>query len=103
MNSGRCGGIQLRPGIGPAGLCRVVVIDLENQAVLHRRMYRGATANPESLSPGQREVTWAEGGAVRMIGSATQERWRWSQSRVTWKEGGCPPDGVFQAICTAMG
>jgi len=66
-------------------------------------MYRGAMANPRSLSPGQREVTWAEGGAVRMIGSATQQRWRWSQSRAAWDEGGWPPDQVFQAILAAMG
>jgi len=85
------------------GLCRVVVIDLENQAVLHRRMYRGATANPQSLSPGQLEVTWAEGGAVRMIGSATQERWRWSQSPAAWEEGGCSTGQVFQAILAVMG
>ncbi len=43
-------------------------------------------ANPQSLSPGPLGVTWAEGGAVRMIGSATQERWRWSQSRAAWEE-----------------
>ena len=28
-----CGRTELRPGIGPAGLCRVVVIDLHSQAV----------------------------------------------------------------------
>jgi len=95
--------MELRPGAGPAGLCRVVVIDLDNQAVMHRRMYRGAMANPQSLSPGQLEATWAEGGAVRIIGSAPQERWRWSQSRATWEEGGCPPDPVFQAVLAAMG
>jgi hypothetical protein len=86
--------MELRPGVGPAGLCRVVVIDLENQAFVHKRMYRGAMAHPQSLSPGQLEVTWAERGAVRIIGSAPQQRRRWSQSRATWEEGGCPPDEV---------
>jgi len=79
--------MELRPGVGPAGLCRVVVIDLEKQAVLHRRLYRGAMANPPSLSPAQLEVMWAEGGAVRIIGPAPQQRWRWSQSCATWEEG----------------
>jgi hypothetical protein len=60
-------------------------------------------ANPQTLSPGQLELTWAEGGAVRIIGPATQQRWRWSQSRATREEGGCPPDQVFQAILAAMG
>ncbi|HKI32002.1 MAG TPA: hypothetical protein VKA46_09040 [Gemmataceae bacterium] len=98
-----CGRTELRPGIGPAGLCRVVVIDLENQAVLQKRTYRGTMANPQPLSPGQLEVTWAEGGAVRIIGSAAQQRWSWSQPRATWEEGGCPPDKVLHAILTAMG
>jgi hypothetical protein len=98
-----CGRTELRPGIGPAGLCRVVVIDLENKAVLQKRTYRGTMANPQPLSPGQLEVTWAEGGVVRIIGSAAQQRWRWSQPRATWEEGGCPPDKVLQAIFTAMG
>ena len=31
-----------------------------------------AMANPQSLSPGPLEVTWAEGGAVRSIGSASR-------------------------------
>jgi len=60
-------------------------------------------ANPQSLAPGQLEVTWAEGGAVRVFGSATQQRWRWSHSGAAWEEGGCPPDQVFQAILVAMG
>jgi hypothetical protein len=98
-----CGRIELRPGIGPAGLCRVVVIDLENQNVLQKRMYRGKMANPQPVSHGQLEVTWTEGGAVRIIGSAAQQRWRWSQPRASWEEGGCPPDEVLQAIFTAMG
>jgi hypothetical protein len=102
-----CGRTQLKPGIGPAGLCRVVVIDLESQAVLRKRTYRGAMADPQSLGHGQVEVTWAEGGAVRIIsagtGSATAQRWRWSQPRMMWEEGGCPPDKVLQAILTAMG
>jgi hypothetical protein len=98
-----CGRMELRPGIGPAGLCRVVVVDLESQTVLHRRMYRGAMANPQRLSPGQLEVTWAEGGAVRIVGSAAQQRWRWSQPRATWEEGSCPPEEVLHAILNAMG
>lgn len=98
-----CGRLELRPGIGPAGWCRVVVIDLENQAVLQKRMYRGTMANPQPLSPGQLEVTWAEGGAVRIIGPAAQQRWRWSQPRATWEEGGCPPDKILNAILAAMG
>ena len=81
----------------------MVVIDLENQTVLHKRTYRGTMANPQPLSDGQLEVTWAEGGAVRIIGSAAQQRWRWSQPRATWEEGGCPPDQVLQAILAAMG
>jgi hypothetical protein len=97
-----CGRMDLRPGIGPAGICRVVVIDLENQAVLQKRTYRGTMANPRSLSHGQLEVTWAEGGAVRIIGSAAQERWRWSQPRATWEEGGCPPDEILCPILAAM-
>jgi hypothetical protein len=97
------GRLELRAGLGPAALCRGVVIDLEHQAVLHRRTYRGAMANPQALWPGPLEVTWAEGGAVRMIGSATQERWRWSQPRATWEEEGWPPYQVLQAILAAMG
>jgi hypothetical protein len=98
-----CGGLELRPGIGPAGLCRVAVIDLESQTVLQKRTYRGTMANPQPVSHGQLEVTWAEGGAARIIGSAAQQRWRWSQARATWEEGGCPPDKVLHAIFTAMG
>jgi hypothetical protein len=97
------GRTELRPGIGPAGLCRMVVIDLENQTVLQKGTYRGTMANPQPLSPGRLEVTWAEGGAVRIIGSAAQQRWRWSQPRASWEEGGCPPDKVLNAILTAMG
>jgi hypothetical protein len=98
-----CGRMELRPGIGPAGLCHVVVIDLENQTVVQKKMYRGTMANPQSLSHGQLEVTWAEGGAVRIIGSAAQQRWRWSQPRAAWEEGGRPPEKILQAILTAMG
>ena len=58
-------------------------------------------AEPQTLSPGKLEVTWADGGAGRIIGSATQERWRWAQSRATWEEGGWPPDQVLQAILAA--
>jgi hypothetical protein len=98
-----CGRTELRPGIGPAGWCRAAVIDLETQAIVEKRTYRGPMANPQSLPPGQLEVTWAEGGAVRIVGSGTQEHWRWSQPRATWEEGGRPPDKVLQAILTAMG
>jgi hypothetical protein len=93
----------LRPGIGPAGLCRVAVIDLENQAVLQKRTYCGTMHNPQPLHGDQLEVTWAEGGAVRIIGPAAQQRWRWSQPRAAWEEGGCPPDTILQAIFSAMG
>ena len=98
-----CGRTQLKPGIGPAGLCRAVVIDLDNQTVLKDRRYRGTLANPQTLKDGQVEVTWAEGGAVRIIGAAAAQRWRWSQPRGTWEEGGCPSDEILQAIFTAMG
>src|SRR5262249_20082045 len=49
----KCGRIDLRPGIGPAGLCRVAVIDLEDQAVTHKTTYRGTMADPQSLADGQ--------------------------------------------------
>jgi hypothetical protein len=98
-----CGRMELRPGIGPAGLCRVVLIDLENQTILHKKMYRGTIDDPQSLSHGQLEVTWTEGGAVRIIGSAARQRWRWSQPRAVWEEGGCLPDDILQSIFTAMG
>lgn len=102
-----CGGLELKPGIGQAGQCRVVVIDLENQAVVQDRRYRGVVANPQSQPQGQIEVTWSEGGAVRIIGfdrgSATAQRWRWSQPRLLWEEGGSPPDKVLHAVVTAMG
>ena len=103
------GRIQLKPRIGQAGLCRVVLIQLETQAVLEGsdRTYHGTMHNPQPLSQDQVEVTWAEGGAVRIIGSnmgsAVSQRWRWSQPRVIWEEGGCPPDKVLHAILTAMG
>jgi hypothetical protein len=101
-----CGGIQLKPGIGPAGRCRVVVIDLKNQTVLQNRTYRGPMANSQSLSEGQGEVTWAEGGAVRIIGTgldSSKQRWVWSQPRASWEQGGRPPDQILQAIFTSMG
>ena len=102
-----CGQTELRPGIGPAGLCRVVVIDLETQALLQDRRYRGIIANPQALRSGQIEATWSEGGALRILGpdagSAASQRWRWSQPRILWEEGGCPPDKILQAMLTAMG
>jgi hypothetical protein len=98
-----CGRMELRPGIGPAGLCRVVMIDGENKTVVQKRTYRGTMANARSPGQGQLEVTWAEGGAVRIVGSAAHQRWRWSQPRATWEEGGCPPEEILQTIFTAMG
>jgi hypothetical protein len=96
------GRIPLKPGIGQAGLCRIVVLGLEQHAVLQDQRYRGTMANPRSLAQGQLEIMWAEGGAVRIIGPAAGQRWRWSQPRASWEEGGCPPDEVLQAIFTAM-
>lgn len=98
-----CGRIDLRPGIGPAGLCREVVIDRHLQSVVRRRIYRGPIDNPEDLKESQLEVTWTEGGQVRIIGAAAVQRWRWSQPLGAWEEGGCPPEEVLQAIFTAMG
>ncbi len=95
------GRTELRPGIGPAGLCRVVIIDLPTQTVVQRKTYRGVMENPQPLKDGQLEVTWAEGGAVRIIQSA--KRWRWSQPRAAWEEGGCPPDAILRAIFAAIG
>jgi hypothetical protein len=94
--------MELRPGIGPAGLCRVAVINLEDEAVLEKKTYRGTMANPQSLSDGELEVTWAEGGAVRIIGPGAHQRWRWSQPRATWEEGVSPPDAILRAIAAAM-
>jgi hypothetical protein len=98
-----CGRTELRPGIGPAGLCRMVVIDQQTQTIVQRRTYRGTMANPQSLVDDQLEVTWAEGGAVRIIGAAAGQRWKWSQPRGIWEEGGCPPEEILQATFTAMG
>ncbi len=95
------GHTELRPGVGPAGLCRSVVIDCENQTLAQDRRYRGPMANPQPLSDGQLEVTWAEGGAVRIVGSEAHQRWRWSQPRATWEEGGCPPEAILRAIFAA--
>jgi hypothetical protein len=101
-----CGRLPLKPGVGPAGRCRVVVLNLPTQTILQERRYRGPMANPAPVSSGQVEVTWAEGGALRIIAdesnSANSRRWQWSQARVAWVEGGCPPDQVVQAIITAM-
>jgi hypothetical protein len=98
-----CCRIELRPGIGPAGLCRMVIIDSQTQSVVRKKTYRGVMARPHPLADGQLEVTWAEGGAVRIIGAGTSQRWRWSQPRGTWEEGGCPPEEILQAIFDAMG
>jgi hypothetical protein len=102
-----CGGIELKTGIRQEGQCRVVVVDLQTQRRVLDRTYRGPMENPQSLLEGQVEVTWAEGGGMRIIGaekgSAAMQRWRWSQPRTAWEEGGCPPDKVLQALFTAMG
>lgn len=100
-----CGGIDPKPGIGPAGLCRVLLMDLGSQTILERsdRTYRGVMHKPQPLSGGQIEVTWTEGGLVRIVGSAADHCWKWSQPRGTWVEGGCPPDEVAKVIITAMG
>jgi hypothetical protein len=107
MQLWKCGHTELRPGVGPAGLCRIVVIDLENQAAAQDRRYRGTMANPQSLPNDQVEVTWTEGGAVQIIGtdmgSTAPQRWRWSQRHLIWEEGGCPPDKILRAILSAMG
>ncbi len=97
------GDIPLKPGIGSTGLCRAVVIDPESQYVAQDRRHRGAMANPQPLCDGQLEVTWAQSGAVRIVGSEVHQRWRWSQPRATWDEGGCPPDAVLRPIFAAMG
>jgi hypothetical protein len=102
-----CGGIELKTGIRQDGQCRVVVVDLQTQRRVLDRTYRGPMENPQSLLEGQVEVTWAEGGGMRIIGadkgSAAMQRWRWSQPRTVWEEGGCPPDKVLRGILTAMG
>src|SRR5262245_50374740 len=67
-----------------SGPC-AVVIDLESQTVLRRRTYRGTMADPQPLTDGQLEVTWAEGGAVRIVGAGARQRWRWSQPRAAWE------------------
>lgn len=101
------GRIELKPGIGSAGQCRVVVIDPERKAVLQSRMYRGTVANPQSLPAGHVEVTWAEGGAARVViadkGSAARQQWKWSQPRAIWEDGRCPPGHLLQSILSAMG
>src|SRR5438445_9734835 len=43
------GGIELKPGIGQVGLCRVVVIDLGNQKRLQDRRYCGARHHWQSF------------------------------------------------------
>jgi hypothetical protein len=77
--------------------------DRAGQAIVQKGMYRGTMAHPQSLSPGQLEGTWAEAGAVRIIGSASQQRWRWSPAHATWEESGNPPEKVLSAILAAMG
>jgi hypothetical protein len=68
----------------------------EGQTLLERLAHEGIVVT------GLLEVTWAKGGAVRIIGAAGQQRWRWSQPRAVWEEGGYPPDEVLQAIFTAV-
>ena len=91
------------PSDGPNTIASVVVIDLQTQTVVQRITYRGTMANPQSLVDGQWEVTWAEGGAVRIVGSGVRQRCRWSQPRATWEEGTCPPDAILRAIFAAIG
>jgi hypothetical protein len=83
------GQVELRPGVAPVGLCRTVVIDPENQTrpVVQDQRCHGTMANPQPLLDGRLEVTWAEGGAVRIIPSGGHQRWTWSQPRTTWEEG----------------
>jgi hypothetical protein len=99
------GGIPLTPGIGQLGLCRVVIIDIERQVAVQDRRYRGTMQDHISLPETQIEATWAEGGALRIVGhemvSKVSKRWRWSQRLVSWEEGGCPPDKIVQAILAA--
>lgn len=101
-----CGRLPLRQGIGQAGICRVVVIDVENETVLQDRRYRGTMANPQPLARDTLEVTWAEGGSLRIVtaesASMAREPWSWSQPRLVWDQGGCPADKVLNAIMTAM-
>jgi len=103
-----CGGLELNPGIGLRGRCHVVIIELDNQRVLagSDRTYRGTMEDPTSLRQGEEEVTWAEGGAVRIVaagnGSAGTQRWVWSQLSKAWEQGGCPPDRVLHAVLAAM-
>jgi hypothetical protein len=101
-----CGGMELKPRIGQAGQCRVVVIDSETQRRLRDKTYCGIMENPQQLLDGQVEVTWTEGGGMRIIGAekgaAAMQRWRWSQNNTAWGEGGCPPDQIVKGILTAM-
>jgi len=105
MQLWECGRTQLKEHIGPAGKCRVTVIDLEKQVVTQHGRYRGTMADPQPLQPGQVEVTWAEAGAVRIIaaelGSAAAQHWRWSQPGKYWEQGSCPPDQILQAALTS--
>jgi hypothetical protein len=50
------GEIVLRPGVGSAGLSRVVVIDKERQTMVQDHRYRGTMRNPKPLSDTQLDL-----------------------------------------------
>jgi hypothetical protein len=106
MQLWQCGGIEVNPRIRHAGRCRVVVIEVESQRRVFDKTYPGTMENPQTLLAGQVEVTWAEGGSMRIIvaeeGSGDTQRCRWSQKSTAWQEGSCPPDRVIEAILNAM-
>ncbi len=96
------GNLELKPGVGRAGRCRVVVIDLKSQAVVeHPKEYRGLMENPRPLAEGQVEVTWTEAGRVRIVESKAPQDWKWSQPSAAWEMGRYPPDAILQAIFVA--
>jgi hypothetical protein len=64
MQPSELGRLELLPGIGPACVYRVVVIDLQNQTGVQRKIYRGVMENPQSLHHVEMAVTWTPGGAA---------------------------------------
>jgi hypothetical protein len=97
-----CGDMTLKPGVGLMGRCRVVVIDVATNDRLKDSKYHGIMADPMFLESGKLEVTWAEGGALRIVDSSSSQRWRWSQARITWDESGCPPNRIWEPILAVM-